>query len=52
MKHDPSWDKKPFVGGGTAEPAERDIGGGSSGAPIPGGNASQADNLPKSDPGI
>lgn len=47
MKRDPNWDKKPFIGGGTTEPAEHDIGGGSSGAPIPGGNIAWADKLPK-----
>lgn len=51
MKRDPSWDKKPF-GGGTAKSAEPGSGGGSSGAPIPGGNVARADKLPKAGPGV
>lgn len=47
MKRDPSWIKFYGIGGGTTEPAEHDIGGGSSGAPIPGGNVAWADKLPK-----
>ena len=47
MKRDPSRIKFYGIGSGTTKPAEPGRGGGTSRAPIPGGNVAWADKLPK-----